>query len=244
MYNEDTEKQGWIRDSDTYYFKGLCNRCDEVQEIMGRPPHWTLRCGMFVVIAIIGMFFLFACFVRYPSTVGIELHVGPLDDENYVEASIDGSIMKLMVRNGEYVNAGDDLLVIGNNDDVCSIVACDSGTVSFEKHLDVNVKVLGGDILMRVVPKNDESSFRVYGYADESVIGLLKVGQTIESGFVKVGTVETISPHSNVDGLYYIGISMFPDACLNITMTNANVVIGEYSMLQRFVKTSTIGQHI
>ena len=33
--------------------KGLSTRCEEIQEIMGRPPGWMLRWGILVIFLIV-----------------------------------------------------------------------------------------------------------------------------------------------------------------------------------------------
>ena len=53
--------------------KGLSARSEEVQEIMGRPPHWTLKWGLILLVMLVAALGALAYAVRYPEVVRVRL---------------------------------------------------------------------------------------------------------------------------------------------------------------------------
>ena len=50
-------------------------RCEEVQEILTRPPHALVRWGITVFFTVLALFFIGGCFFKYPDVVSAEITV-------------------------------------------------------------------------------------------------------------------------------------------------------------------------
>jgi len=81
-------------------------RSEEVQEIIGRMPHWLVRWGVTVGICILAIIFTGAYFVRYPDTVKINATVATTQLPMRVEAGSTGHIEKLFVEDNSIVQKG------------------------------------------------------------------------------------------------------------------------------------------
>ena len=44
-------------------------RSEEVQEILGRPPRWIVRCGIAVICAIVAGLFVGSYFIKYQDVI-------------------------------------------------------------------------------------------------------------------------------------------------------------------------------
>jgi hypothetical protein len=47
----------------------------ELDEVIGRPPHWLVRWGNFILLIVIGLMVGISCLVRYPEKETIYVHV-------------------------------------------------------------------------------------------------------------------------------------------------------------------------
>ncbi|MDR0294914.1 MAG: hypothetical protein LBH91_01810 [Prevotellaceae bacterium] len=50
-------------------------RTEEVQEILGRPPHWLIRCGITVIFTAIAILFIGSYFFKYPEIITAPIEV-------------------------------------------------------------------------------------------------------------------------------------------------------------------------
>jgi hypothetical protein len=73
----------------------LSVRSEEVQEIIGRPPHWLVRGGIGMFLAVLGMIFIAASFIQYPEVIKSQLTLIALNAPKTVETKISGKIIKL-----------------------------------------------------------------------------------------------------------------------------------------------------
>ncbi|MCD7943155.1 MAG: HlyD family secretion protein, partial [Bacteroides intestinalis] len=48
-------------------------RCEEVQEILTRPPHALVRWGITVCFTVLALVFIGGCFIKYPDVVRAEI---------------------------------------------------------------------------------------------------------------------------------------------------------------------------
>ena len=100
-------------------------RSDDVQEILGTPPHWLVRWGTTVVLAGFVMILCAAWFIRYPDVVEakvvITTNIPPVD----VVARTSGRIYKLLVRDKMAVKENDMIAVMQSTANYQHIVELD-----------------------------------------------------------------------------------------------------------------------
>ncbi|NGP87492.1 HlyD family secretion protein [Fodinibius halophilus] len=81
-------------------------RSNEVQEIIGRPPHWLVRGGIAAFIGVLAMVFIVAAVIQYPEVIEAPLKVTALNAPKPMESKVNGKLVKLLSPNGADVEQG------------------------------------------------------------------------------------------------------------------------------------------
>lgn len=86
----------------------LADRSEEVQEILGHIPRWTIRWGTIVFVLIIALLCFFGWFIKFPSTIKVEVVLTTRIPASIVKAKTDGYLQPLVnenapVRRGDYL---------------------------------------------------------------------------------------------------------------------------------------------
>jgi len=88
-------------------------RSEEVQEILGTPPHWLVQWGTVVVVVGFGFLVSVATFLEYPDVVSSEkLTLTTAEPPVEVVARVDGRITQLLVPDTSQVSARQPLAVL------------------------------------------------------------------------------------------------------------------------------------
>lgn len=82
-------------------------RSEEVQEIIGRPPHWLVRGGIGALFGILSLIFISASFIKYPEVITSQLTLTAINAPKTVESRINGKIVTLFKENMSEVTEGD-----------------------------------------------------------------------------------------------------------------------------------------
>lgn len=92
--------------------KGLSQRSEEVQEIMGPVPHWILRWG----ITLIGVVFIGllagSWFFRYPNVLQTSCTITPTASSETITAPVAGTVTRLLADNTATAQKGDTLCLV------------------------------------------------------------------------------------------------------------------------------------
>ncbi|MGB3801330.1 MAG: HlyD family efflux transporter periplasmic adaptor subunit [Lewinella sp.] len=86
-------------------------RSQEVDEIIGMPASWLTRNGIWVMAVVIVSLTLLASFYSYPTTVSGDLLLTSVDPPRQLTARQDIEIQRVLVADGQEVEAGQTLLV-------------------------------------------------------------------------------------------------------------------------------------
>lgn len=81
-------------------------RSEEVQEIIGRPPHWLVRWGITAFFGVLGLVLLSASVIRYPEVINAPLKLTAIYAPQSLESRVNGKIVHLAVENNVTVEAG------------------------------------------------------------------------------------------------------------------------------------------
>jgi len=92
--------------------KGLSPRSGEVQEIMGRAPHWTLRWGMLLIGVVFAGLAAGSWFFRYPDVLQAPCTVTPALLPEEIKAPLEAEITTVRVNSCADVCRGDTLCVL------------------------------------------------------------------------------------------------------------------------------------
>lgn len=87
--------------------QGLDVRSQEVQEIIGRPPHWLVRWGITAFFGVLGLVLLSAAVIKYPEVIHAPLRLTAVDAPQALESRINGKLVQITVENDSYVEQGE-----------------------------------------------------------------------------------------------------------------------------------------
>lgn len=89
-------------------------RCEEVQEILTRPPHGLIRWGITVFFAVLALVFIGGCFFKYPDIVSAEITITTEHPPVWIVARGSGKIQEVYSKDREKVETGDIIAVLEN----------------------------------------------------------------------------------------------------------------------------------
>ncbi|MDZ7715099.1 MAG: HlyD family efflux transporter periplasmic adaptor subunit [Balneolaceae bacterium] len=82
-------------------------RSTEVQEIIGRPPHWLVRSGISAFLVILMLVFLSASVIKYPEVIQAPLQLRAINEPKVLQSNISGQIIHLPFNNNTQVEKGE-----------------------------------------------------------------------------------------------------------------------------------------
>jgi len=201
--------------------KDLVLRSREIDEIIGKPPHWLIRSGIGIFFFVLLLVVVLSAVIKYPETVVASFNILSTKSAEIIVSEKNGKLTRLFVKEGSYVRHHDPLVSFdtssGNGETNQLILTSPiDGKVSFTNALAENQQIAKGQSLFSVVPTG--SSYIGAIFISPKEIPRLRVGQKInlklsdypfeEYGSIK-GSVDYISDVRK-DSLYYVK-AVFPD---------------------------------
>ncbi|MDZ7805487.1 MAG: hypothetical protein U5K71_00050 [Gracilimonas sp.] len=116
---------------------GLEIRSEEVQEIIGRPPHWLVRWGIASFFIVLALIFLSASTIQYPETIQVPLKLTAINAPKTVEAKVNGKIIKLLYQDNVQVEEGEVLAWLESTADHESVMVLSNALDSLDSWLQV-----------------------------------------------------------------------------------------------------------
>ena len=89
-------------------------RCEEVQEILTRPPHALVRWGITVFFGVLALLFIGGCFFKYPDIISAEITITTEHPPVWIVARGSGKIQEVYRKDRETIKAGDIIAVLEN----------------------------------------------------------------------------------------------------------------------------------
>lgn len=89
-------------------------RCEEVQEILTRPPRALVRWGITVFFTVLLLFFIGGCFFKYPDTVNAEITITTEHPPIWMVAKGSGKIKEVYCKDRERVEVGKIIATLEN----------------------------------------------------------------------------------------------------------------------------------
>ena len=114
-------------------------RCEEVQEILTRPPHALVRWGITVFFTVLALFFIGGCFFKYPDVVSAEITVTTEHPPVWIVARGNGKIKEVYGKDRE--QAGEKACKIRDNK-LEKYYNMDFGKESMEHEFERNAMVI------------------------------------------------------------------------------------------------------
>ena len=149
--------------------KGLSTRCEEIQEIMGRPPGWMLRWGILVIFLIVCALLIGSYFIRLPQTLPIKIYAKTNIQSDSVIAKSNEQIASIMKSNSAVVAKGDTILSYSNDTCMNYIISPLSGKLSYPNDICVGDKVNAGEVLFYIdTDRQNCQLLSCYGFLSEN----------------------------------------------------------------------------
>jgi multidrug resistance efflux pump len=114
----------------------------EVHEFLGRPPHWLLRSGTFVLAAGLALILALSIVIEYPDTITGRITITGTQPVLEVVARQSGHLEYLCVREGQRVAKGDILAVIENPARSDAVLALGQKLAHLARAMDSDASVL------------------------------------------------------------------------------------------------------
>ena len=70
-------------------------KCEELQEILTRPPHALVRWGITLFFAILTLFFIGGCFFKYPDIINADITITTEHPPIWIIAKESGKIKEI-----------------------------------------------------------------------------------------------------------------------------------------------------
>lgn len=89
-------------------------RCEEVQEILTRPPHALVRWGITVFFVVLALFFIGGCFFKYPDVITAEITITTEHPPVWIVARSSGKIRELYHKDRDSIRTEEIIAVLEN----------------------------------------------------------------------------------------------------------------------------------
>ena len=109
---------------------------EEVQELMGKIPGWTIRWGLTLVFSIFGIIVIGSYFFKYPEVVSVPMTITTYNTPAVLEPRSTGKIEDLLVENGQEVNEGQLIAVVNNPATYTDVVSLKETLATLPKNND------------------------------------------------------------------------------------------------------------
>ena len=228
--------------------KGLTMRCEEIQEIMGRPPGWMLRWGISVIFLIVCASLIGCYFIRLPQTLPIKVYARTDIQSDSIFARSNGQIASIMKSNSTVVAKGDTILSYSNDTCMGYITSTASGILSYPNDKCVGDKVNAGEVLFYIdTDRQNCQLLSCYGFLSESEAKQVQANMPIsiivsDNNDKIIAKVKNIASHPNESHKYYMEVFLDEEnkkkmnLQLNnpITELNAKITIASPRLIEKF----------
>lgn len=92
--------------------KQIVLRSEEVQEILTKVPHWTIRWGNLIILILIVLVFLFSYFIKYPDIIAAPIVITTENPPQRLIAKNTGRIEKIFVVNKDTIKENTPVAVL------------------------------------------------------------------------------------------------------------------------------------
>lgn len=194
--------------------KGLSTRCEEIQEIMGRPPGWMLRWGILVIFLIVCALLIGSYFIRLPQTLPIKVYARTDIQSDSTFAKSNGQIASIMKSNSTVITKGDTILSCSNDTCMDYITSSLSGKLSYPNDICVGDKVNAGEVLFYIdTDRQNCQLLSCYGFLSENearqVQAYMPISIIVSDNNDKIiAKVKNIASHPNESHKYYMEVSL------------------------------------
>jgi hypothetical protein len=186
-------------------------RSEEIDEVIGRPPHWLVQWGITVFLVILLLVLTISYFIEYPETVSVPFTITADVPPSPVSVNQNGQLMSLAVSEAKVVHKNDTLFWWRENGAKAGqfVLAPADGKIAFVGPLVNGQPLTKGATLFFIIPAS--KSYYATTWCGAADAEKLKPGQHVildlsqfpraDYGFIN-GSIDYISPVSAAKGTY------------------------------------------
>ncbi|MBS1599967.1 MAG: HlyD family efflux transporter periplasmic adaptor subunit [Bacteroidetes bacterium] len=199
--------------------KDLILRSREIDDIIGKPPHWLIRWGIGIFFFVLILVIALSALVRYPETIITSFKISSTKATENIVPETGGKIARLFVKEGSYVHTNDTLFILKtgtgtNGNGQLIFTAPVEGAVNFTNPLQENQKVIEGQTLFCIMPAGGSQLATIYVGKPE--VSKLKPGQRIilkltDYPFEEYGSINGMIDYISdvyADSVYYVKVAL------------------------------------
>ena len=196
--------------------KGLQENSLEVQEILGKPPHWIGQWGMPLIMTLTASVVLAGALIRFPQVEERDLTVTYPYGPEPVCVPFSGRITALHRQNGQYVETGDTIAFMEDGMQGTWIASSCSGIIEAHRRLVCGATLSVGDTLCWIVPE-DMGEPTYHGYIEAWERPLFSVGSSVDvvmgastpEGMTRTkGVISFLAGIPEKDGTFYYEVEL------------------------------------
>lgn len=222
--------------------KGLSARSEEVQEIMGRPPHWTLKWGLVLIVSLVAALLAVSYYAHYPETISVRAVPSVHDNDIPLVAETDCRLLGAFCGNASRVEAGETIAFMADGDIKWPLVAPYSGTVSYPDERKTNEVIKAGELIFTItVPSTEElEQNRLFGFLNANSAARVNAGMPVrlrkdDGNVIPVDAqVKNVAVAPNPKGLYYFEIET-ADTCRIPREVTAEIVVSNPRVIEKLL---------
>lgn len=234
-----------------YLYEDMNPRSEEVQEIMGRVPHWIVRRGIGLILFVILVLLVGSYFFRYPEKVTAEVRILSTVPSARIAVSEKGRIRSIFVYNSDTVHKGRLLAIVEHDADgvilTDSLVSPMDGVANTTRLYVEGSYAIPGEPIFVITPLR-AGKLQAYGELTATEREKVRAGQRVLArrsarygeGGVE-GTVRSVSVIPNAEGKYFFDITFrncpsdaFPQG--GETVTTAEIIVKEKCLLESLLQ--------
>ena len=222
--------------------KGMSERSEEVQQIMGRPPHWTLKWGLILIALLVAALGALSYYARYPETISVRVIPTIHDNDIPIMAEVDGRLFGAFCENGTHVEAGEAYAYMTDSDIHWPVEAPYSGTISYPDDRRMGDFFKAGELIFTItIPSPEElEQYFLFGFLDANSVSRVKAGMAVrlrkdDGNVIPVeAQVRSVAVAPNPKGLYYFEVET-DDACRFPRELTAEIVVSNPRVIERLM---------
>jgi HlyD family secretion protein len=111
-------------------------RSEELQEVIGKIPHWIIRWGITIIFSALALLLIGSWIFRYPDIVSATILVTSKNPPATLVARVRGKIQHLLVEDNQLVNKGDYICVLENTANLQHVLGLKKKLADFQEYVD------------------------------------------------------------------------------------------------------------
>jgi len=90
---------------------------EDLQEIIAKPPSWLLKRGISIILGVLLLIITLSAYIHFPEMITSQIKFNNINSPKAIVTRVNGNLVKLLVKEGSWVNRGDELAYLESTGD-------------------------------------------------------------------------------------------------------------------------------